>query len=115
MRNWIRHKLINFVVRELFNGVTENDILRVHGIHVIIGDKEVSKEHTMKIIADATMLSSNIAWQALLFDMKYVANKLMFEKSVSEKDMQFGKAVLYIIELLNKKILSYRKLPKANT
>lgn len=111
MKQWLRKKLINLLVKRLFNGLTEDDVLKVRGKNVILykGFK-LKPEKIESIKVDAKTFRDSVIWKLLSDDMKYVANKRMFEVSESMDDMMAGKMVLYTIDLINKKLDNLSKL-----
>lgn len=62
-----------------------------------------------QIQVEAEYIKNSVTFKLVTDDMKYLANKTMFEKSKSFDDMMFGKAMLYVIDILIKKIKNLAK------
>ena len=103
MKN-LKIKLINWCLKHLFNSVTSNDVLVWNGKAFIVGDKVLPDADAYDIISGADGIKRSYVWQLLVKDLKHTSNKMMYEKSQGEDDMIFGKACLYIIDLLEKKL-----------
>jgi hypothetical protein len=105
---------LNKVIKELFNGITEEDILKVlpDGTFMV-ADKVLPASAKNDIITGAQALKEMLVFQVLLKDMKHLANKMMYENSKDVDDMVFGKAMLYNIDVLERKIDNLSKLPQS--
>uniref|UniRef100_UPI0011773C04 hypothetical protein n=1 Tax=Brachyspira hyodysenteriae TaxID=159 RepID=UPI0011773C04 len=105
-----KDSLLNFVMKEFFNAVTEDDILReVRPKVFIMQGREVPPEFLQSFAAEAKAIMQMGVLRELLKAMRYEANKLMYEKSTSLDDMRFGKAVLFSTVVLEKKIENLAK------
>ena len=92
------------VLKNLFNAVTENDILVQNGKNLFYRGKPLSAEVKAKLISDANLLKSMDLWNILLDCMRYEANKVLYETSKTPEDMIFGKAMLYALQIMEKKV-----------
>ena len=105
MKKWLQRKFINLLTRHLFNGVTEHDILIIPKKGVIVYKGRVlTPEHSDKIKNDASIFANSVLWKHLRDDAKFQANKMMFEKSESAVDINNGKIMLYLLEVIDKKM-----------
>lgn len=105
MKSWLRRKLVRFIVKDLFNLVDGEDILRVDTRGGIIFRGQVlPKEEVEAIKRDAAHFRDSFLWKALTNEVKYIANKRMFEKSQTLDDILAGKLLLYILDVLENKI-----------
>ena len=102
--------LLNKILKGLFNAVTENDILRYSNGKMYLGKNLLTDADRISITSGADNLKQMYVWQLLNTELKYLANKQMFEKSNSIDDIIFGKAMLYNLDLLEKKIDNLSKL-----
>lgn len=53
---------------------------------------------------EAEYIKNSVTYQLLRKDMQYLAQQTMFDKSQTFDDVLFGKASLYVIDVLHKKI-----------
>lgn len=111
MKFYLQKRLINFLVKHLFNGITEEDILRLkRDGSVLYKNQPLKKEVIMQIRDEAERFHNSLLWKVLSDDVKYQANQRMFFKGHSESDLYVGKAILHAIELLENKIEQIRRL-----
>lgn len=105
----LRHAT-HFVVKHLLKTITEEDVLRpaANG-GIMVRGKVISREQQEQLEAEAEYIKNSVTMKLLLKDMEYLAHQTMFEKSSSFDDMLFGKAMLYVIDILKKKIHNLAK------
>jgi hypothetical protein len=106
MKRWILNKLLS----HLFNAVTENDILRSEGQGLTRNGQPLTNAQVEELRNGAQTLETFYVFQQLLTDMKHAANERMYQHSRSDDDMVFGKAALWTIDVLERKIESLSKL-----
>lgn len=92
---------MNYVLAKLFFAIIEEDIVPF---------KTLSYAERKELVADARYFRESMLWSRLIQSIKYKAQEQMFTKSRNWDDMYFGKAVLYIIELLDKRVSALSKL-----
>jgi len=108
--NKIKLIAINWVVRNLLKSITEEEVLRPDKKGgIIYRGRTLSKEMRDRLQDEAEMLENSYTLKFILEDMEYLANKTMFEKSSKFDDLLFGKAMLYTIDVLKKKIHNLAK------
>lgn len=106
----LQRKLAPLVFKHLYNGITEDDILRLEGRQLIHKGVALSPEQKSSIIMQAGELKSNNALIAILQDLKYTANKKIFDDSESVEDIIAAKMALWVIDLIEKKIVNLSNL-----
>lgn len=107
---YIRKRFVLWTTKHLFNAITEDDVLRTTDSGgIICRGKVLSKEEIEALRSEAEFLRNSVTLKLLLDDMQYVANKTIYEKSTSFDDILFGKAQLFVIDVLKKKIRSLSK------
>ncbi len=92
------------IIKKLFNAVTEEDILTQKGSNLYIGDKLVPEEAKRSMISDAEYILNSTFWQVIKKNMQYEANKALYLNSENIDDMIFAKAMLFTIDILEKKL-----------
>jgi len=111
MRNWLRKKAVNFIVRNLFKGLTEEDILQTTKTNGIIYKGSVLDRESKELIASqAKIIDDMFLWQILNDEMTFRAQEKMFSESESFEGMLFGKVMLYIIETQRNRIKHLKNL-----
>lgn len=104
MKRFLRRWLHRFVLRNLFNAITEYDIIRQVGGKFVYRDAVLPNTKVRQLAEEARFLTNLDVLQVLLDDMRYVANKRIYMDSTNTDDIIFGKAMLYSIDVLQKKI-----------
>lgn len=100
----LQKKLAPLVFKDLFNGITEDDVLKLVNGTLIHRGVPLSHEQKNSIINAAASLKSNNAITAIISDLKFTANKKIYHDSESIEDILAGKMALWVIDLLEKKI-----------
>jgi hypothetical protein len=88
-------------VKKLLKGVVEEDILPI--TEMSDSDKEMLGKQA-KLVKDLEV------WKRIKSQMQEEAKKRMFERSKNFDDMIFGKACLYIIDVIEQKLENLSKL-----
>lgn len=96
-------------VKDLFNTLGKNDILEEKDGKWIISGKEVTDAEKKTLIAEAQSFTRMRLWKVLQADVKYKANKLMYEQSKSEMDLIAGKLWLYTLDCFRTRLESLDK------
>lgn len=106
----IKKYLVHYITKHLLRAITEEDVLRRdnNGIMRARGRK-LSNEMVSQLQVEAEYIQNSITFKLLMDDMEYLANQTMFAKSQTFDDMLFGKAMLYNIDILKKKIKTLAK------
>lgn len=101
------------LVKDLYNTVSEKDILQNDSGQWIYQGKKISEGVRQAIISDAHTILNSVLWNILLDEIRCESNRRMFLKSKTEHDLIAGKVMLYTLDLLNTKlgIIAKEKLP----
>lgn len=100
MRTWLirtlggipKEEVLTTAVKELFNTIGEDDILKEDSAGVwIIGGKTVADATKRLMISEAKTFLSTMLWRCLQIDVKFRANRMMYERAKSETDLIAGK------------------------
>ena len=100
----IKRKLLNYLLRHLYNAITEDDILEIRDGKIFQGKRQMTTAEIQSITAEAEMLKSMDLWKILIKGLKLEANHRMYQKSASYDDMYAGKMTLWTIDLMEKKV-----------
>lgn len=96
--------LKNFILQDLLLAVVPEEVLEYKDNVFYIHGTPLSYEQSEELVNEAKALKKLQLWQWLFQDMKRISNKRIFEHSQSFQDMEFGKAVLYVVDVIEKKI-----------
>ena len=103
-------RFINFLVKDLFNTIDENDILTEKpGGKVIYQGVEMSGEMISQLRHDAQTFGESVLWEVLNKEIKYLANLRMFEIGKTDEDLLAGKCILWTLKVINGKIKELSK------
>ena len=100
----IRTRLIHWLARHLLNPITEDDLFKGKGRDWYFQGKVLPPETVSKLKQDAKIFHDSLLWNILKNESKYRANEIIYEKSTKIDDILFGKALLFEIDVLEKKI-----------
>ena len=106
MKRWLANKLL----KHLFNAVTEYDVLRFDGIHLWHRGRVLTQAEVQDLKSQADVMNHLALWVMLSTELKYTANEMIYQKSKTVDDLLFGKAVLYAVDVMQKKIDQIAKL-----
>lgn len=110
LRKYLKNKAIHWITKDLLKAISEEDVLRNDGNHgIICKGRKISKEMQDQIQVEAEYINQSIVFKLVMDDMRYLANQTMFDKSTQFDDVLFGKAQLYVIDILSKKIKNLAK------
>lgn len=100
----LQAEYINYLVKDLFNGVSVDDVLKMKGMTMFYKGVALSPAQKLSLVNGAKSLKALEIWQVLLEEMKNVASKRILETSKTIEDIVFGKVMLYVIDVMEKKI-----------
>ena len=78
--------------------------MRLKGGKYILRGREITQEEILQIRQDADIFKDSLIWNILKRELQLAANEHMFDNSESFDDMYFGKAMLYNLDLIDKKL-----------
>lgn len=99
----LKKKLLNWLLKDLFHAIVEEDV--VPWSHLSDAQRE-------QMAKEARMISETSYWKRLTSSVKQKAQQQMFERSQTYEDMYFGKATLYVVDLLEKRLNAIAKFNK---
>lgn len=106
----MRTRILNFILKHLFNTITEEDILKVFNGKMYTNNTELSKQDSRSVVTGAATIKSLLTWELLIKEMKHLSNERIYKHSTNEHDLIFGKAMLYTISILESKIDKLSKM-----
>lgn len=97
----IRRYLLNLISRRVFHAIMEEDIVPTRLLPI---------EERRMLSAEARAIASSKLWKRLLSSSRTAAKAQMFEGAKSWDDMYFGKAVLYVADMMERRVDELSKL-----
>lgn len=111
LKKELQKRFINFLTKHLFNGITEEDIIRPKADGIYLDEKKLDQQEIDALREEADKLKNSFIWKRLMKDrIRFVANRRMYEKGMGIEDLIFGKAMLYNLEILGKFLIVLSKL-----
>jgi len=109
LAEWDDKKVLQETVKELFNTIGEDDILKEIDGKITVKGKPISEQYKGQLIVEAQTLMGSKLWQVLKDDLRYRANITMFERSKTEQDLIAGKILLFLIDSIKTRLESLSK------
>lgn len=103
-------KLENFILSDLLNAPLAEDILEFKNNRFYWGGTRLSLADSRNIIESARSLKRNVLFKALMSEAKREGQRRIGVVSSGWEDTRFGKALLYVSDLLEKKVALIEKL-----
>lgn len=107
-----KHEILTEAVTELYNTISDNDIFKQVGDKWTYLGKEMNDGQKRQLIIEAKQLKLMRVWNLLQREIKYLSNKKMFEKSLTEHDLIAGKLWLFTLDCFESKINQIIKADK---
>lgn len=101
---YTKDEVLTEAVRDLFNTIGSDDIIEIQGDSWTIGEKVLKPAEVKHLKSQAHIFVNSRLWRELKKDIKYRANKIMFEKAKSEQDLTAGKLWLYTIDVIDQRL-----------
>ena len=95
---------LNLITKDLFNNKKESDCLSSIGGKLSFNGKVLDNKQKETIIGQAKEIRNMDLYILLMNEMQYLANKKMYYESEGEYDILFGKAALWVVDILKKKV-----------
>jgi hypothetical protein len=100
---YTKDEVLTTAVAHLYNTIGSDDILtQVSGrdgiTRIYEGEKELNQGEISLLKSEARIFLKTSLWKVLQNDIKYKANKRMFEECKTEADMIVGKSWLYVLD-----------------
>lgn len=101
----LKRKILNLILKNLFNAITDDDILKNDGKGGYkLRNGGISNQQKHSYGTQARAIKEQPIWTLLNNHIKWASNQRMYEKSKDIDDLVFGKATLYAIDLLKRKV-----------
>lgn len=109
-----KEKLLNLLLSELFNAVTEDDLLQVKGDNIFRGTEPLSKSMVLQYATEARSMQKMSLYKAMQKHFQGAANQKMYLSSESVDDLTFGKATLWNMRTYHNKIVAIGNITETN-
>ncbi len=110
MRNKLQRYFINWIIKDLFNTVDEDDIIRVVNGNMYFRGKLLKQEEAQAIKEDAERFKNSKIWYFLRKELLYHANQSIVVKSKTLDDILAGKVLIFLEKIVSDKVRTLSKL-----
>ena len=122
IKDFLQRRFINWLVKDLFNTIDENDILMIDDKYNRLGEiisqkvyykeKEVEPERMSQLQDDAERFRKSLIWRLLRDEVVYRANEKIYKKSMNIQDIIGGKMALWVVKIIENKLKQIEQLRK---
>ncbi len=99
MREWLQKKLIRFLVKDLFNTIDTDDILRNMGGDVVyFKGRKLEADELSNLISQAVALRESLLWKVLTWQARWSLNRRMYDDGDNVLAGQMGLYNLKVFE-----------------
>lgn len=106
----LQKRFINYLVKDLFNTISEDDILASTPGGIMYQGRQLDRETFNSLKENADLFANSILWEVLSNEVKYLSNVRMYEKGNTDQDLLAGKCCLYILNVIDRKIKELSQL-----
>lgn len=104
IKRFFKDEILNETVKELYNTIGADDIVKEEDGVLMFKGKPLNKGEQQLLTSEAKTFLNMMLWKVLQTDIKYRANRAMFEKAKSEMDITAGKLWLYTLDCIQQRL-----------
>lgn len=110
----MKQKLLNFIIRNIFNGFTEYDVVTFNKASkmVFINGKQLTDQEVNSYKEEAHLIMQTQLWKLAESTLTKNAHDKLITNSVNWEDVYFGKAMLYNLSVIKNVIQIFIDLKK---
>jgi hypothetical protein len=98
------YEKINIITKDLFPSVTQDDILHWENKRLMYKGQQVSRETLASLSSQAKAIKSFDLYKILTDEIKFLAQKKLFEDTQTVEDLKIARMILWTIDVLEKKM-----------
>lgn len=103
----LQKNLHKFLVADVFNLITEDDIIRKRGDKFYQKDRELTEGEVSNLKKEAEIIKQTKLWKLLISELKYHAQYKGTIQSESEEDLIAVKQLVYLVQTIEKFIKNF--------
>lgn len=104
------YEKINLITKDLFPSVEKDDTLHWENKRLFFKGKEVTRETLKDFSTQARVLKELPLFKILTDEMKLLAQKKIFDDTLTLEDMKIARMILWTIDVLGRKIDNLSKM-----
>ena len=102
--DFLRKELLNLAIKDLYNTIGIEDILKVEGGKWIFEGRPLTEHEVMQLKGEATAFQNMKLWKILNRDIAYQLNKKMFLEATVVEDLVWGKLLTFLWDIVKTRI-----------
>jgi hypothetical protein len=106
----LKLKFINLLVRHLYKWDDTSDVFIVSGNNFIVNGVVLKKADVVELKNQAELVKNLEVYKLIRQEFQKAAQKQIFENSKNLDDILFGKVMLYMLDVIDKRIEFLSKL-----
>lgn len=101
----LQKNLAQFLIKDVFNTITDEDILKIRGVNVWEHKGRLLTEGQVKALKnEAGSFRESGLWKILKAELIYLAHDTGYRKSKTEADQIAGKLLEYLTDVIDTKL-----------
>lgn len=104
-------KLLSLIVKDIFNGVTLDEILVIDSLGVRIGDTLLPIQDIEQLKTEVKYLRTSYLWRLIVKRIQYLAQSKACNSAKSFDDVVFGQAMIYNLQKFDEVFDTIEKIP----
>lgn len=101
-----KHEILTLAVKKIFNTVSLDDILRIHGNSWTFEGRPLRDADVKRLQAETTQFQTTFLWKVIQKEFRYQGIRRLFLKSASELDLVAAKLLIYSTNIIDTKLKS---------
>lgn len=97
-----KSKILKWVIRDILNAVTIEDLLRIEAGNVFIGKRKLTIEEIITLKGEARDFKNSLLWKLMNNNLYWIANFKMMKEANQEFEMTNGRMMTLCIDTLEK-------------
>jgi hypothetical protein len=106
----LRLFVIRFLAQKTLNIVTIEDVLRVVGRGLALGESRLTDEEAGILKEESSALLNSILWKYIKRNIEYVASQKLGREAKSKEDIIAGNMMFYNLQIIEEFISRLKKL-----
>ena len=106
MKKFLQRNLIRFIVKDIFNTIDKDDILRIKGEKWTWKGKELDDNTIGNLKIQSKNFSESLLWKVLKSELQWQGIKTLMEKGKDDSDLRAAQLLGYLTRVVDEKLLT---------
>lgn len=104
MKEFLQKKLIRYIIKDVYNLISVEDILKVKGGVWEWKGRELTDEEVATLKVQAKTFSQSTLWKILKSELQYQTTKTLLEKGETSTDIRIAQIAGYLTKVIDDKL-----------